>query len=122
MRLRSPLFAPGDSERKAAKAIASAADCVILDLEDSVAAPAKDAARAMTVGIVRANPGRDLIVRVNPRGTQWYLADLAAIVEVSERSCPVSHFLRVEIVAAGWIGSNLIAAAWLIAQAARVAV
>ena len=80
MRLRSPLFAPGDSERKAAKAIASAADCVILDLEDSVAAPAKDAARAMTVGIVRANPGRDLIVRVNPRGTQWYLADLAAIV------------------------------------------
>lgn len=80
MRLRSPLFAPGDSERKAAKAIASAADCVILDLEDSVAAPAKDAARAMTVGIVRANPGRDLIVRVNPRGTPWYLADLAAIV------------------------------------------
>ena len=80
MRLRSPLFAPGDSERKATKAIASAADCVILDLEDSVAAPAKDAARAMTVGIVHANRGRDLIVRVNPRGTPWYLADLAAIV------------------------------------------
>ena len=80
MRLRSPLFAPGDSERKATKAIASAADCVILDLEDSVAAPAKDAARAMTVGIMHANRGRDLIVRVNPRGTPWYLADLAAIV------------------------------------------
>ncbi len=80
MRLRSPLFAPGDSARKAAKAIASAADCVILDLEDSVAAPAKDAARAMTVGIVQANRGRDLIVRVNPRSTPWYLADLAAIV------------------------------------------
>ena len=34
MRLRSPLFAPGDSERKMTKAIASAADAVILDLED----------------------------------------------------------------------------------------
>lgn len=86
MRLRSPLFAPGDSERKAAKAIASAADCVILDLEDSVAAPAKDAARAMTVGIVRANLGRDLIVRVNPRGTPWYLADLAAIVPTAPQA------------------------------------
>ncbi len=80
MRLRSPLFAPGDSERKASKAIASAADCVILDLEDSVAAPAKDTAREMTAAIVRANRGRALIVRVNPRGTPWYLPDLAAIV------------------------------------------
>ena len=80
MRLRSPLFAPGDSERKMANAIASAADAVILDLEDSVAAPAKDTARAMVPAVVRANPGRDLIVRVNPRGTPWYLADLAAAV------------------------------------------
>ncbi|MSP03929.1 MAG: CoA ester lyase [Acetobacteraceae bacterium] len=86
MRLRSPLFAPGDSDRKATKAIASAADCVILDLEDSVAASAKDAARAMTAGIVRANPGRDLIVRVNPRSTQWYLADLAAIVPTAPQA------------------------------------
>jgi citrate lyase subunit beta / citryl-CoA lyase len=80
MRLRSPLFAPGDSERKMTKAIASAADAIILDLEDSVAAPAKPTARAMVPDVVRAHPGRDLIVRVNPRGTPWYLADLAAVV------------------------------------------
>ena len=80
MRLRSPLFAPGDSERKMRGAIASAADAVILDLEDSVAAPAKPTARAMVPDVVRAHPGRDLIVRVNPRGTLWYLADLAASV------------------------------------------
>jgi len=91
MKLRSPLFAPGDSERKAAKAIASDADCVILDLEDSVAAPAKDAAREMTAAIVRANGkassrGRDLIVRVNPRGTPWYLLDLAAIVPAAPQA------------------------------------
>jgi citrate lyase subunit beta/citryl-CoA lyase len=80
MRLRSPLFAPGDSERKMQKAIASAADAVILDLEDSVAAQSKPIARAMVPDVVRAHPDRDLIVRVNPRGTPWYLADLAAAV------------------------------------------
>ncbi|HXA23300.1 MAG TPA: CoA ester lyase [Acetobacteraceae bacterium] len=80
MRLRSPLFAPGDSERKMQKAIASAADAVILDLEDSVAAQSKPTARVMVPDVVRAHPGRDLIVRVNPRGTAWYLADLAAAV------------------------------------------
>jgi len=80
MKLRSPLFAPGDSAHKAGKAIASDADCVILDLEDSVAASAKDAARAETVAIVRATADRALIVRVNPRGTPWYLHDLAAVV------------------------------------------
>jgi citrate lyase subunit beta / citryl-CoA lyase len=80
MRLRSPLFAPGDSERKMTKAIASAADAIILDLEDSVAAPAKPTARAMVPEVVRAHPGRALIVRVNPRGTPWYLEDLAAII------------------------------------------
>ncbi|GAN78528.1 aldolase/citrate lyase family protein [Acidisphaera rubrifaciens] len=81
MKLRTPLFAPGDSPRKAEKAIASAADCVILDLEDSVAASGKDAARAQTVEIVRAQAAaRALVVRVNPRDTPWYLHDLAAVV------------------------------------------
>src|SRR5580698_9557323 len=65
MRLRSPLFAPGDSERKMTKAIASEADAVILDLEDSVAAPSKPTARAMVPDVVRGHPGRGLIVRVN---------------------------------------------------------
>ncbi len=80
MRLRSPLFAPGDSERKVRKALASVADAVILDLEDSVAMSAKDAARAMTAAML---PGLDrpgVIVRINPPGTDWYLPDLAAIV------------------------------------------
>ncbi len=80
MRLRSPLFAPGDSEKKAAKALASAADAVILDLEDSVAPGGKDAARAMVAAMLPglARPG--VVVRVNPRGTPFYLFDLAAVV------------------------------------------
>jgi len=39
MSLRSLLFVPGDSERKQAKAVDSGADALLLDLEDSVAAP-----------------------------------------------------------------------------------
>ena len=80
MKLRSPLFAPGDSARKIEKALAGPSDAVILDLEDSVAAPQKDTARVLTAQMLPTSqrPGR--IVRINPPGTQWYLADLAAIV------------------------------------------
>ena len=80
MKLRSPLFAPGDSPRKAVKALESDADGVIFDLEDSVAATSKDAARAGTAALLPALRRPGIIVRINPRGTPWYLADLAAIV------------------------------------------
>ena len=80
MKLRSPLFAPGDSARKMEKALAGPADAVILDLEDSVAAPSKPLARQMTADVLRASTRVGRIVRINPPGTEWYLADLAAIV------------------------------------------
>ena len=45
MRLRSLLFVPGDRPERFAKAAASGADAIILDLEDSVSLANKDAAR-----------------------------------------------------------------------------
>lgn len=78
LKLRTLLFAPGDSERKAAKAIASDADCVILDLEDSVAPGAKAAARAAVAAMLPLQ--RPAAVRINQRGSPWYLADLASVV------------------------------------------
>ena len=81
MRIRSLLFAPGDSARKIEKALGIGADGVILDLEDSVAATAKDTARAQVGSLLPGLAGRgDIVVRVNPRGTPWYLADLAVVV------------------------------------------
>ena len=80
LRLRNPLFAPGDSARKAEKALGSAADGVILDLEDSVAPAQKAAAREMVAGLLPGLSRQGVIVRINPRGTDWYLADLAAVV------------------------------------------
>ena len=80
MRLRTVLFAPGDSERKVAKALATDADAVVLDLEDAVGIASKDAARATVAAVLPglARPG--VVVRVNARVTPWYLADLAAVV------------------------------------------
>ena len=45
MKLRSWLFIPGDSDKKLAKADATGADALILDLEDSVAPANKPLAR-----------------------------------------------------------------------------
>lgn len=80
MQLRALLFAPGDDARKTARALASEADGVILDLEDAVPPAGKAAARRAVGEALRQadRPGR--IARVNPVGTPWYLDDLAAVV------------------------------------------
>ncbi len=80
LKIRNLLFAPGDSARKTEKALASMADGIILDLEDSVAPGHKDEARAMVAALVPDLSRPGTIVRINPRGTPHYLADLAAIV------------------------------------------
>ncbi len=80
LKMRNLLFAPGDSARKAEKALSSAADGVILDLEDSVAPSNKDAARATVAALLPTLSHPGVFVRVNPRGTPYYLADLASVV------------------------------------------
>ncbi|WP_238364386.1 HpcH/HpaI aldolase/citrate lyase family protein [Mesobacterium pallidum] len=82
MKLRSMLFVPADSEKKFAKAREGGADALILDLEDSVAPAAKDAARAGLSGRIDGAGawGGSLWVRVNPLGTGMTEADLAAAV------------------------------------------
>lgn len=64
-RMRSWLFAPGDSDRKMSKAIASAADIALLDLEDSVAPENKAAARAMVAEQIAASDHRAQIGRAH---------------------------------------------------------
>lgn len=79
--MRSILFVPGDSPRKFAKAMGTAADALVLDLEDSVAAPAKEAARATVAGMLTGDrSGKQLIVRVNASDTGLTLGDLAAVM------------------------------------------
>ncbi|MEO1489634.1 MAG: CoA ester lyase [Pseudomonadota bacterium] len=80
-KMRSWLFAPGDSEKKMAKAIASDADIALLDLEDSVTPENRPAAREAVAGALSGVGARGRIwVRINPLDGADALADLAAIV------------------------------------------
>lgn len=81
-RMRSWLFAPGDSEPKMEKAVGGPADIVILDLEDAVAAAQKPRARTMVADFLRANQAQRqrIWVRVNPLDGEWTRADLEAVV------------------------------------------
>jgi citrate lyase subunit beta / citryl-CoA lyase len=89
--LRSLLFAPGDSEKKLAKAAESGADCVILDLEDSVAASRKPVAREMVRDYLKAgtNPKVEFYVRVNPLDGPYCLADIAAVAPAAPKGLVV---------------------------------
>ena len=79
--MRSMLFVPGDSARKFESARKTAADCLILDLEDSVAPDQKAGAREIVRGMLKQNDGRQkLYVRVNALDTGLTLGDLTAVV------------------------------------------
>ncbi len=80
--MRSLLFVPGDSPRKQDKGLASGADALIVDLEDSVAPAAKAGARAIAAGFLRDHLGKGprLYVRVNDFTTGLTADDLAAIM------------------------------------------
>ncbi|MFC9355015.1 HpcH/HpaI aldolase/citrate lyase family protein [Rhodococcus sp. NPDC057014] len=70
------LFCPADRPERYAKA-AAAADVVILDLEDGVAAGDKEAARIALID-TPLDPDRT-VVRVNPVGTEDHERDLLAL-------------------------------------------
>jgi len=76
-RARTLLFAPGHRPDRFAKASASGAGLVVLDLEDAVAPADKEAAR----GHVRdwLADGHPCAVRVNASGTPWHEDDLDAL-------------------------------------------
>ena len=73
---RSWLFVPADSEKKIEKALASAADAIIFDLEDSVAADRKAAARTLLKSLSPRDGGPRWWVRINPLGSEHLKADL----------------------------------------------
>ena len=74
---RSWLFVPADSEKKVAKAIASDADAVIFDLEDSVVPGQKAAARDILKGLASRSGGPAWWVRINPLRTEHHKKDLS---------------------------------------------
>lgn len=78
---RSVLYVPGSNARALAKSRTLPCDGIILDLEDSIAPEAKGTARDAVVSALAEGgfAAREVLVRVNARGTEWHVADLAAL-------------------------------------------
>ena len=83
LRMRSWLFAPGDSDKKMNKAADGEADIVILDLEDAVVESGKADARNAIAELLRSKDEAHrarLWVRVNPLDGKWTADDLSVVM------------------------------------------
>jgi len=82
--MRSFLFVPADGGKKLDKAMASGADALIVDLEDSIAPGRKGEARKLAAAFLKETIGQAarprLIVRVNGLATGLIDDDLDAVV------------------------------------------
>ena len=123
---RSVLYVPGSNTKALAKARTLPCDAVILDLEDSVAPEAKEPARRAVVEAVAAGgfAPRELLVRVNARGTPWHREDLAALARLPVDGIVLPKVETLEDVreAAGVLGASGATAApalWLTIETPR---
>lgn len=85
------LFVPGNRPERFAKALASGADRVILDLEDAVAPDDKAKARgaiADWVGTLTLQDCARLLVRINDVTSPWHVDDVFWL-----QSSPISHVM-----------------------------
>ncbi len=78
--IRTALFVPGNRPERVDQAIATAADRVIIDLEDAVTASQKVETRALVSDKIIAHKDRGVLVRINGLETDFFMGDLKAVV------------------------------------------
>ena len=76
--LITPLFVPANKPERISKALASGADAVIVDLEDSIAPEEKQIARN-NVSSLQLTSKTPLFIRINGTDTPWYRDDCEAV-------------------------------------------
>jgi citrate lyase subunit beta/citryl-CoA lyase len=83
--MRSKLFVPGSRPELFAKALASEADALSFDLEDSVSPARKEEARQALCDFLKsgalAGCNKTIIVRINASDTPFFAADIQAMVQ-----------------------------------------
>jgi citrate lyase beta subunit len=79
--VRSVLFLPASNPRAIAKARGSAADLVVLDLEDAVKPADKAGARDPAVEAVGSEWPMPVAIRINGAGTEWHSLDIDAVAK-----------------------------------------
>ncbi len=80
----SYLFVPASRPERFEKALASAADAVIVDLEDAVASDEKDAALGHLLSALDGGLSRPVHVRINAADSPWFERDLLALAGLSD--------------------------------------
>jgi citrate lyase beta subunit len=121
--LRSLLFTPGSDERKLAKALASAADAVVCDLEDAVAPTDKEAAREIVAGVLAdvfrpaeaetlPHPGRGVVPPPSQQSvTGKDAADRGNSVPISTEPAPAlarpARLARINAAGTPWFADDL---------------
>jgi citrate lyase subunit beta/citryl-CoA lyase len=78
--IRTALFVPGNRPDRVDKAVGTAADVVIVDLEDAVPYSQKKETRPLAREKVLEYPERPVFVRVNAVGTDFFQEDLNEVV------------------------------------------
>lgn len=78
--MRSALFVPGNRPERVDKAVATAADSIVIDLEDAVPVAEKIKVRPMIEAKIKEHAHRKLMVRVNGFDTDMIEGDLDSIV------------------------------------------
>lgn len=93
---RSMLYVPGSSDKMIKKSQESQSDCIIFDLEDSVASHRKGAARESVLHGLNAAPrsSTELAVRINPPSGSIHLAsdDLDIILPIRQLNVRAKSF------------------------------
>jgi citrate lyase subunit beta/citryl-CoA lyase len=110
---RSALYTPATSRRLLTKAAGTAADVLIIDLEDAIAPEFKDAARQVAQHALPdlLKTRKEIVVRVNSPSSSWIDADLEAVCglgisgvlfpKVSSRSAIESAVSKLDAVSGG---------------------
>ncbi|HEY6501196.1 MAG TPA: CoA ester lyase [Streptosporangiaceae bacterium] len=119
-RVRSLLFMPGTRADMVAKIPRFGPDVAAVDLEDAVAPGQKDAARDTAVAAIDAlDPAgpTTILVRVNPVGSPWFAADVAAVAHCAAAGLVVPKLssqhdlyeVRQALVENGWADALIVA-------------
>ena len=109
--IRSLLFLPASNPRAIAKARVSAADLVILDLEDAVKPEDKDGARKAALEAALERWPMPVAIRINGTGSEWHSLDLDAVARSNIDLCVVPRASSAKILRdiGGTVGKPVLA-------------
>lgn len=107
--LRSLLFAPGSDEHKLHKALESAADAVVADLEDAVPPEEKTAAREVVRDVLSTGARPVTAVRVNGFDTTYFRDDSALVSDLAPDAVVLPKATPEAVAALGLDGPPVIA-------------